>query len=194
MLLSTWRPAIINWLVSKTSITTFDLRTPSEPGDTSLFLPPLRNVRVFEDGLVKGEAVQEIYLTTRFDHSVKYSDLPINVIEATYISLCYGLHKDFQEIADLENLEIRESELTITVNEDQAGVESTGNYGDWLVTLRIYAAIEWGVEAETTDILDGNLDDVVIDAQKINGGIYRQNIDGLSEVLDYSGPIQQQVD
>jgi hypothetical protein len=145
----------------------------------------MRSIRFFsEQGQNRGSGVQEIYITVRYPYTTRYEQLPLSDLEAAYISLSYGLFHDAQAIADVISIEIDQTDMSITVAEDPAGVESPGlDYGDWITTLRFNLSVLWVAEPELTG-LTGNLDNINITVTKLNIGLWRKPLLTGSDSLD----------
>jgi hypothetical protein len=175
MRLSTWRPGMLTWLESRVSINTYELRDPLVDSEVAAFLPPLRNIKHSDDtnGVPTASAVQDIFLTTRYPNTIKYSQLPLALTEGAYSTLCQYLLKDFQSIADLNDAYLVEAEQPIQVTE--IGDED----GDWLITTAIMLYITWTPEPEAGQEFPGYRID------QINFNLYRSALADISaNVLD----------
>ena len=173
MKLSTWRSSFIEWLETKITIDSYYLEEPEAVGDTSVFLPPLRNIRVFEaDSGFIGVATQDVWITTRYSRDLSYQELPITLIEGTYNSIAYYFAKECQGIADLIDGSVNSSEDSIFVGEWGEG------RGDWIVRMKFIFNFSYISEPEE--------DDATIIIDRIQLGIYRPLLDESGEVLDYT--------
>jgi hypothetical protein len=189
MRLSTFRPSLIAWLNRKLIIHSWELKAPEEVGKTNAFLPPLRSMEHYESESGRSaKGTQEIYLTTRYSRDVKYADLPLNFTEGVYSTICQLLLSDYQSIADLVDLNINMSDQAIQVT------EQGDKYGDWIITMVIYARIVWVPERERPPAGGGgigvNPDPVLPNIIQIDTGIFREHLDGNSRIKDYDGKFE----
>ncbi|MBW4558458.1 MAG: hypothetical protein KME59_21535 [Trichormus sp. ATA11-4-KO1] len=174
MRLSTWRQSIVDWVAQKVQIDTYELRNPEVVGETAGFFPPLRNIKHYDggeesEGQPTAQATQEIYITTRYPRDTPYAELPLATTEGVYSSLCQGLLKDAQGIADLIDLWINPSDQPIQVS------EVGDDYGDWLVTMVIYVVIKWLPEPEPGFGFSGYT------INKIAFNLYRAKLDNFND-------------
>lgn len=172
MKLSTWRPSLLSWLTTKIAIDSYFLQYPEQPGQTSLFLPPLRAIQPYEsDNGYQCTAIQDIYVSTRYAQDVPYYQLPVATIEGTYSTISLGLLKEYQSIAEL-------LDLTIDPLENAIAVEELPD-GDWVVTIKVTAILSFVIEPEDA------LSDALI--SRINLGLYRADLgDFQDKTLDWS--------
>jgi hypothetical protein len=181
MRLSDWRNNFLDWLGDKVEITSLYLDNPEKPGDTNVFMPPLRNIKNWvSDAGLRATGTQDLYITTRYSRDLAYHELPISTIEGFYSSLAHMLLLEYQGIADIIDLWFNPSEVPIEVTEHGDGS------GDWLITLKYMITFQAMSELES--------DPEVPLVFKVNLGLYRQALDGNSSTLDWSYTTNPTVD
>lgn len=172
MKVSTWRMGFLDWLQDQIQIDSYFLEAPEAPGMTNVFLPPLRNIKNYEaDDGYHSTATQDVYISTRYDRSLAYYQLPINVVEGTYCTLMQQLIKEQQGIADLIEVIINPSEDAIAIG------ELGDDRGDWIITMKMIITIRFVITPEVED-------DRTLYPHKINLGLYREYLDESDRVLD----------
>lgn len=132
-----WRQGLRAWLNTNMLVDTWELRNPIAYGKTNAFLPPLMNVSFLDGDVGEANAVQDIYLTSKYNGDIKYDLLPIGQLEQTYITLQRKLALEYTSIAPLTQLDI------ITVPDSIQVVEDGQELADWLVTLVLSCKISW---------------------------------------------------
>lgn len=132
-----WRQGLKSWLNAKILVDTWELRNPIVYGTTNAFLPPLMNVSYLDGDVGEANALQDIYLTSKYNGDTKYDLLPIGQLEQTYITLQRKLVLEYASIAPLTRLEV------ITVPDCIQVIEDGRELADWLVTLVLSCKISW---------------------------------------------------
>ena len=174
MKLSQWRDHFIAWLSDHVEVNEFSwyLDEPREAGMTTVFIPPLRNIKNFtSDAGLRVTATQDVYITTRYPRELTYHQLPMSAIEGNYSSLAHLLLQGYQDISDILDLWFAPSEIPITVE------EHGDDNGDWLVTQKYIIVFQAVSELE-----EPPADRLIT---KINFALYKEDIQETDVRLDY---------
>lgn len=142
MLISLWRPRLQSMLAALLPRVSFDLRQPIDYGEWVCYLPPLANINYNVNASDTALAVQDIVLTIRYRADTKYSDLPLNRMEALAIAIQTRLAREYGDLGDLVKLDVLSLPAPITVSEYGDGL------ADWLVQLAFAVEIGWNPEIE----------------------------------------------
>lgn len=174
---SLWRQGLKAWLTSKMVVDTWELRNPIVYGTTNAFLPPLMNVSYLDGDVGEANAVQDIYLTSKYNGDIKYDQLPIGQLEQTYITLQRKLVLEYASIAPLTQLEV------ITVPDCIQVIEDGQELADWLVTLVLSCKISW---IPSVTLLPGEVPVVVTPLTRVKTGLFTGKLVATTpEVPDY---------
>lgn len=158
-----WRQGLKQWLNAKVLVDTWELRNPLKYNTINGFLPPLAEVSFLDGSVGEANAVQDIYLTSKYTGDLKYDQLPIGQLEQTYITIQRRLTREFGAIAPLTQMEVVTVPNCIQVSED--GVEMA----DWLVTLMFSCRISWVV---SPTLLPGDIPTPLPIIREINTGLF----------------------
>jgi hypothetical protein len=171
MKLSTWRPGLMSFFAGQFQIDSYELREPVTVGETCFFAPPLRNIHHFQaDGTNRATAIQDVFISTRYARSLKYSQLPIATVEGIYSTVSQKILRVAEDIAAIINLDLTTPDYPIQVSETGDGLNKLG---DWLITQHYSIKIFWQPEPEAAD------PDRFI--HHINLGIYRAYQDNFDD-------------
>ena len=178
MLISTWRYTLTNWLEANVAIDSWFLDTPGL-SQTLAFVPPLQRAAIANtpQGL-QAEGVQAFHLRRRYPRNIRYSELPLGDLEATWLTLAlraiaagYGW--------GLSNLEILSCDPV-------AVIETSGSQSDWTIELSWRLGLTWPAIADPAALLigaeTGNVPAYPV--SQIAAGLYAQPLIGGPNVLD----------
>lgn len=182
-----WRQGLKVWLNSKMLVDTWELRNPIVYGTTNAFLPPLMNVSYIDGDIGEANAVQDIYLTSKYNGDIKYDLLPIGQLEQTYITLQRKLTLEYQSIAPLTRIEV------ITVPDCIQVIEDGQELADWLVTLILSCKISWVV---SPTLLPGDISTPVPVLTTVKTGLFTSKLAPTNLVLpnypaDFVNPVRR---
>lgn len=149
MKLSVWHPALVTWLNQQVTVDSWLLQQPKEIGKVSGFVPPLRNLKYWQQDhlTVNASGLQEFYLCFRYSKDLQYSELPMHTLEGIYQTLSIRLVHSYRAIAELIDLEWVAQDDPIKLKESGAIGPNRG--ADWLVELGWSFQITWEAEPET---------------------------------------------
>jgi hypothetical protein len=187
MNLALWRQGLKAWLNGKMLVNTWELRNPVVYNTINAFLPPLMNISFLDGAVGEANAIQDIYLTSKYDGVTKYADLPIGELEQQYITIQRKMVLEFSSIAPLTQLEVITIPDAIQVIEDGEGL------ADWLVTMVFSVKISW-IPAPT--LLPGEVDKPITGINTITTGLFTSrlkpsNVDVPDYVTDFKNPARR---
>lgn len=179
-----WRQGLKSWLNTKMLIDTWELRNPITYGTTNAFLPPLSSISYLDGDVGEANAVQDIYLTSKYNGSIPYDQLPIGQLEQTYITLQRQLVVQYRSIAPLTRVEV------LTVNDCIQVQEDGQELADWLVTLVVSCSISWVVEPTA---LPGETATVTPPVVQVRNGLFTAKLQPVTKdvVADFKNPLRR---
>lgn len=167
MNIALWRQGLKAWLNGKMLVDTWELRNPLVYNTINAFLPPLTDISFLDGAVGEANAVQDIYLTSKYDGVTRYTDLPIGELEQRYITIQRKLVLEYASIAPLTQLEVITVPDAIQVIEDGEGL------ADWLVTLVFSVRVSWIPEPT---LLPGEVDKPVTGIKTLNTGLFTSKL------------------